>query len=51
MYTAEQSAMSIIKGMHIHPTLGEVVQKAFDSLAPPEVYHHVLEHHYQLPLK
>jgi len=51
MYTAEQSAEPILRAMHIHPALSEVVQKAFDSLAPPEVYHHVLEHHYQLPLK
>jgi len=51
MYTPEQSAKPILQAMHIHPALSEVVQKAFDSLAPPEVYHHVLEHHYQLPLK
>jgi len=51
MYTSEQSAEPILRAMHIHPALSEVVQKAFDSLAPPEVYHHVLEHHYQLPLK
>jgi dihydrolipoamide dehydrogenase len=51
MYTSEQSAEPIIHGMHIHPALSEVVQKAFGSLAPPEVYHHVLEHHYELPLK
>jgi dihydrolipoamide dehydrogenase len=51
MYTSEQSAEPIIHGMHIHPALSEVVQKAFGSLAPPEVYHHVLEHHYELLLK
>jgi dihydrolipoamide dehydrogenase len=51
MYTSEQSAELIIRGMHIHPALSEVVQKAFDSLSPPELYHHLLEHHYELPLK
>jgi mycothione reductase len=48
MYTPEQSARPILQAMHIHPALSEVVQRAVDSLAPPEVYHHVLEHHYQL---
>lgn len=51
MYTPEQSATPIVQGMHIHPALSEVVQKAFDSLSSPEVYHHVLEHHYQLPFE
>jgi dihydrolipoamide dehydrogenase len=51
MYVPEQSATPIIQAMHIHPALSEVVQKAFDSLASPEVYHHVLEHHYKLTLK
>jgi dihydrolipoamide dehydrogenase len=48
MYTPTQSAVPILDAMHIHPALSEVVQKAFDELAPPDVYHHVLEHHYQL---
>jgi dihydrolipoamide dehydrogenase len=48
MYTAERSAEPIIRGMHIHPALNEVVQRALDSLAPSEVYHHVIEHHYGL---
>jgi len=51
MYTPEQGAMPMLQAMHIHPALNEVVQRAFGSLAPPEVYHHVLEHHYQLALK
>jgi len=51
MYTPEQGAEPIIKAMHIHPALSEVVQRAFSSLMPPEHYHHVLEHHYELPLK
>jgi len=51
MYTPGQSATPILQAMHIHPALSEVVHEAFGSLAPPEVYHHVLEHHYQLALK
>ena len=48
MYTHEQSAEPILHGMHIHPALNEVVEKAFDSLMTPEQYHHVIEHHYKL---
>ncbi len=48
MYTHEQSAEPILRGMHIHPALSEVVEKAFDSLMIPEQYHHVIEHHYKL---
>jgi len=43
MYTPEQSAEPIINGMHIHPALNEVVERAFRSLMSPEQYH-------QLPL-
>ena len=42
MYTAEQSATPITQGMHIHPALNEVVERAFRSLMEPEHYHHVL---------
>jgi dihydrolipoamide dehydrogenase len=48
MYAPDQSANPIIHGMHIHPALSEVVQKAFHSLMPLDVYRHVIEHHYQL---
>lgn len=50
MYTPERSMEPVIYGMHIHPALSEVVEKAFHSLMPPEQYHHVVEHHYELPL-
>jgi len=43
MYTEEENAAPIIQGMHIHPALSEVVQRAFQSLIPPEHYHHLLE--------
>jgi len=50
MYTPGQSAEPIINGMHIHPALSEVVERAFNSLMPPEQYHHVIEHHHELPM-
>jgi len=45
MYTPEQSAEPIITGMHIHPALNEVVERAFRSLVSPEQYHQLIEHH------
>jgi len=45
MYTPDQSAESVINGMHIHPALNEVVERAFGSLMSPERYHHLIEHH------
>jgi mycothione reductase len=45
MYTVERSARPIFDGMHIHPALSEVVERAFRSLVPPEHYHHVLGHY------
>jgi mycothione reductase len=48
MYTHKQSAKPILDGMHIHPALSEVVERAFRSLMPPEHYHHLIEHHYKL---
>jgi dihydrolipoamide dehydrogenase len=44
MYTKEETSDPIILGMHIHPALSEVVQRAFYSLMPPEHYHHILGH-------
>jgi dihydrolipoamide dehydrogenase len=45
MYTPEQNARPLLDGMHIHPALSEVVERAFRSLMPPEHYHHMLEHY------
>ena len=45
MYTPEQSAEPIIYGMHIHPALNEVVERAFSSLMLPEQYHQLIERH------
>lgn len=44
MYTPDQSAAPIINGMHIHPALSEVVERAFNSLMPVDHYHHTRSH-------
>jgi dihydrolipoamide dehydrogenase len=49
MYTADQSAEPLMKAMHIHPALCEVVARAFGSLMAPELYHHTMEEHFGLP--
>jgi len=51
MYTPEQNGESIINGMHIHPALSEVVERAFRSLMIPRQYHHLMEHQYELSLE
>ena len=48
MYTADQSAKPIRDSMHIHPALSEVVERAFRSLMPLELYRHLVEEHYNL---
>jgi len=45
MYTPERSAKPIVNGMHIHPALNEVVERAFRSLMSPDQYHHFIQHH------
>ena len=39
MYTPNRSASTIGEAIHIHPSLSEVVQRAFVSLMPVEHYH------------
>jgi len=51
MHTPTQTAEPIFRGMHIHPALSEVVQRAFDSLMQPKQYHHLIEEHFGLPLE
>ncbi len=48
MYTNNQKSTPLTDGMHIHPALSEVIERAFRSLMPPEHYHHLLENHYKL---
>jgi mycothione reductase len=51
MYTDEESAEPLIKAMHIHPSLSEVVSRAFSSLMTPQLYHHTIEEHYGLSIE
>jgi len=44
MYTESRSPEPIMRGMDIHPSLSEVVTRAFYSRLPPEHYHHFLKH-------
>jgi dihydrolipoamide dehydrogenase len=48
MYTPTQSAEPLIEGMHIHPALSEVVQRAVAFRMPVDQYHHMMEEHYGL---
>jgi mycothione reductase len=44
MNTEKGSLKPIQEMMHIHPALSEVVERAFQSLMPPEHYHHMMKH-------
>jgi len=44
MYTESRSVEPILRSMDIHPSLSEVVTKAFYSKMPLEHYHHFLKH-------
>ncbi len=43
MYTREQDPEPIYAGMHIHPSMSEVVERAFFSIMPVEQYHRMME--------
>ncbi|WP_455464340.1 dihydrolipoyl dehydrogenase [Candidatus Hodarchaeum mangrovi] len=43
MYTPEKNSYPINRGMHIHPALSEVVERAFGGLMRPRDYHAFLE--------
>jgi dihydrolipoamide dehydrogenase len=45
MYTPTQSAEPLIEGMHIHPSLSEVVQRALNFRMSVDQYHHMMEHY------
>lgn len=47
MNTPSRSYIPYFEGMHIHPSLSEVVERAFGSLMPVNQYNHIL-HHYGL---
>lgn len=42
MYTQDRTMDPIFSGMHIHPALTEVVERAFYNLMPVEAYRHIL---------
>jgi dihydrolipoamide dehydrogenase len=44
MYTKTQDARPLMDSMHIHPSMSEVVDRAFSSLMEPSEYHHFLQH-------
>ncbi len=48
MYTSDQSSEPLTNAMHIHPSLSEVVSRAFSSLMSLEQYHHILQEHMSL---
>jgi mycothione reductase len=43
MYSKDRSVTPIAAGMHIHPALSEVVERACTELMPAEQYHHMLD--------
>jgi len=42
MYSDNPTLQPVVDGMHIHPALSEVVERAFMSLMPPEQYRQLL---------
>lgn len=44
MYTASRSVKPMMRSMDIHPSLSEVIIRAFYSRLSPEHYHHVMKH-------
>ena len=44
MYTEKQDARPLMDSMHIHPSMTEVVDRAFSSLMEPHEYHLMMEH-------
>mgnify|MGYP006282735009 FL=1 len=44
MYTDDQSPTPLVKSMHIHPSLSEVVELAFFNLMMRSDYQHLLSH-------
>jgi dihydrolipoamide dehydrogenase len=44
MYTEDRSPEPVLNGMHIHPSLSEVVERAFFNLMTHKDYQHMLSH-------
>jgi mycothione reductase len=47
MYTERQDARPLMDSLHIHPSMSEVVDRAFSSLMEPAEYRHMLGHRHQ----
>lgn len=47
MYTQEQGVDVINRAIHIHPSMSEVVQRAFSSIMPVDDYHHIMTHNHE----
>lgn len=43
MYTSDRSVDPIREGMHIHPSMSEVVERAIGNMLHPRTYHHILK--------
>ena len=43
MYTEHQDARPLMNSMHIHPSITEVLDRAFSSLMEPREYHRLME--------
>ena len=43
MYSNNPTLHAVVNGMHIHPALSEVVERAFMSLMLPEQYQQLLK--------
>jgi dihydrolipoamide dehydrogenase len=44
MYTPDGGTGPVRRGMHIHPSLSEVVERAVGALMPVDMYHHIRQH-------
>ncbi|NHJ39048.1 MAG: dihydrolipoyl dehydrogenase, partial [Asgard group archaeon] len=44
MYTKDRSVIPLMRAMHIHPALSEVVERAAGRLMTVDQYHHFLKH-------
>ncbi|MEM3685408.1 MAG: dihydrolipoyl dehydrogenase [Conexivisphaerales archaeon] len=47
MYTQDRSIFPMQDAIHIHPSLSEVVQRAFGNLMNPSEYRHMLQHYFE----
>jgi hypothetical protein len=46
MHMKKHQFQSVLGSMHIHPSMSEVVQRAFSNLMEVDTYHHHIRHLY-----